>query len=111
MASWIGPSEYKPQVYLNSSLGGVLSGFNPKYLEPVQGGFGLTQLDRSGWSRYAPDLERENAQLMHVCGLQESIDSETFTKANTATPTDADSALTHPFSQDAGSPRQRCYNR
>jgi hypothetical protein len=34
---------------LNPTVGGVFSGFNQKYLELVQGGFGLGQLDRSGW--------------------------------------------------------------
>src|SRR5947208_4278 len=110
MAIWMRPSEYKPKDYLNPTLGGVFSGFNPKYLELVQGGFGLTQLDRSGWSRYAPDLERENAQLIDVCGLQESIDSEKFTKASIATLTDADIVLTDPFFQDAGYSRGLSYN-
>src|SRR5947208_11495516 len=110
MAIWMRPSEYKPKDYLNPTLGGVFSGFNPKYLELVQGGFGLTQLDRSGWSRYAPDLDRENAQLIDVCGLQESIDSEKFTKASIATLTDADIVLTDPFFQDAGYSRGLSYN-
>ena len=51
MIIWMRPSEYKPKDYLNPTVGGVFSGFNPKYLERVQGGFGLGQLDRSGWSR------------------------------------------------------------
>ena len=110
MVIWMRPAEYKPRNYLSPTVGGVFSGFNPKYLERVQGGFGLGQLDRSGWSRYAPDLDRENAQLIDVCGLQAAIDSEKFTKASIAALADADIALTDPFFQDAGYSRGLSYN-
>src|SRR5256886_3609964 len=110
MVIWMRPAEYKPTDYLSPTVGGVFSGFNPKYLERVQGGFGLGQLDRSGWSRYAPDLDRENAQLIDVCGLQAAIDSEKFTKASVAALADADIALTDPFFQDAGYSRGLSYN-
>ena len=110
MVIWMRPAEYKPRDYLNPTVGGVFSGFNPKYLERVQGGFGLGQLDRSGWSRYAPDLDRENAQLIDVCGLQAAIDSENFTKTSIAALTDADIALTDPFFRDAGYSRGLSYN-
>lgn len=102
MLIWMRPSEYKPSDYLAPTVGGVFSGFNQTYIDIVQGGFGLGQLDRSGWSRYAPDLERENAQLIDVCGLQALIDSGAFTKTSIAALTDADIALTDPFFQDAG---------
>jgi hypothetical protein len=39
MIIWMRPSEYKPKDYLNPTVGGIFSGFNPKYLELVQGGF------------------------------------------------------------------------
>ena len=110
MIIWMRPSEYKPKDYLNPTVGGVFSGFNPKYLELVQGGFNLGMLDRSGWSRYAPDLERENAQVVDVCGLQALIDSDTFTKTNVADLTDADISPTDQFFQDAGFSRGLSYN-
>lgn len=102
MLIWMRPSEYKPQHYLNPTLGGVFSGFNLKYLELVQGLFALGPLDRSGWSRHSLDLARENAQLIDVCGLQELIDSGVFQKTQIAQLTDADISLTSPFFQDAG---------
>src|SRR3989454_4269291 len=110
MIIWMRPSEYKPKDYLNPTVGGVFSGFNLKYLELVQGGFNLGMLDRSGWSRYAPDLERENAQVVDVCGLQALIDSDTFTKTNVADLTDADISPTDQFFQDAGFSRGLSYN-
>jgi hypothetical protein len=72
---WMRPSEYKPRAYLNPTVNGVFSGFNQTYIKLVQGGFGLGMLDESGWSRYAPDLDRENVQLIDVCGLQALIDA------------------------------------
>lgn len=78
MIIWMRPSEFKPKDYLLPTVGGVFSGFNPTYLERIQGGFGLGQLDRSGWSRYGPDLDRENAQIIDVCGLQALIDKGEF---------------------------------
>jgi hypothetical protein len=110
MIIWMRPSEYKPKDYLNPTVGGVFSGFNPKYLELVQGGFSLGMLDRSGWSRYAPDLDRENAQLVDVCGLQALIDAGGFTKTNIADLTDGDISPTDPFFQDAGFSRGLSYN-
>jgi len=110
MAIWMRPSEYRPKDYLNPTVGGVFSGFSPKYLELVQGGFALTQLDRSGWSRYASDLERENAQLIDVCGLQALIDKGEFTKTSVAALTNADIAVTDPFFHDAGYSRGLSYN-
>jgi galactose oxidase-like protein len=104
------PSEFKPKDYLNPTVGGIFSGFNPKYVERVQGGFGLGQLDRSGWSRYAPDLDRENAQLIDVCGLQALIDAGMFTKKQIADLTDADFSLSGPFFQDAGFSKGLSYN-
>jgi hypothetical protein len=89
----------------------VFSGFNEKYLKLVQGGFGLGQLDRSGWSRHAPDLDRENAQIIDVCGLQALIDKGTvFTKTSIAELTDGDMALSSPFFKDAGFSRGLSYN-
>src|SRR2546426_610052 len=110
MIIWMRPSEYKPKDYLNPTVGGVFSGFNLKYLELVQGGFNLGMLDRSGWSRYAPDLERENAQVIDVCGLQALIDAGRFTKTKIADLTDADIAPTEPFFQDGGFSRGLSYN-
>jgi Domain of unknown function (DUF1929) len=110
MIIWMRPSEFKPKDYLNPTLGGVFSGFNPKYLELVQGGFGLGQLDRSGWSRHAPDLDRENAQIIDVCGLQAMIDKGHFTKTSIADLTDGDMALSSPFFKDAGFSRGLSYN-
>ncbi|MGH9892694.1 MAG: galactose oxidase-like domain-containing protein, partial [bacterium] len=71
---------------------------------------GLGQLDRSGWSRYAPDLDRENAQLIDVCGLQALIDAGAFTKTSIAALTDADMDLSSPFFQDAGFSKGLSYN-
>lgn len=104
------PSEYKPHHYLKPTVGGVFSGFNPTYIEIVQGGFGLGQLDESGWSRHAPDLDRENTQLIDVCGLQALIDSGAFTKRSIAELTEADISLTDPFFEDAGFSRGLGYN-
>jgi hypothetical protein len=113
MVIWMRPSEYKPKDYLNPpnpTLGNVFPGFNPKYVERVQGGFGLGQLDRSGWSRYALDLDRENAQLIDVCGLQALIDAGAFTETKISDLTDDDISLTDPFFQDAGYSRGLTYN-
>jgi hypothetical protein len=110
MMIWMRPSEYKPKDYLNPTVGGVFSGFNQKYIERVQGGFSLGQLDRSGWSRYAPDLDRENAQLIDVCGLQAQIDSGMFTKTDVAALTDRDMARTDRFFRDAGFSTGLSYN-
>jgi len=110
MIIWMRPSEFKPKDYLNPTLGGVFSGFNPKYLELVQGGFGLGQLDRSGWSRHAPDLDKENAQIIDVCGLQALIDKGEFKKTSIADLTDGDMALSSPFFKDAGFSRGLSYN-
>lgn len=102
MLIWMRPSEYTPSAYLNPTVGGAFSGFNATYIDTVQGGFGLGQLDESGWSRYAPDLEWENAQLIDVCGLQQLIDAGKFTKTSIAVLTDADMALSDPFFKNAG---------
>lgn len=110
MLIWMRPAEYKPKDYLNATVGGAFSGFNQKYIDLVQGGFGLGQLDRSGWSRYAPDLDRENVQLIDVCGLQEEIDKDLFTKTDIAKLTDADMSLTDPFFEDAGFSKGNGYN-
>jgi hypothetical protein len=104
------PSEYKPSDYLAPTEGGVFSGFNQTYLDLVQGGFSLGQLDRSGWSRYAPDLERENTQLIDVCGLQELIDRERFKKTSIAKLTTNDFDRSAPFFRDAGFSRGLGYN-
>src|SRR5688572_6580066 len=83
MLVWMRPSEYKPKHYVNPpKAGGGFPGFNPKYIELVQGGFRLGQLDESGWSRYSPDLERENAQVADVCQLQALIETGVFTRNN-----------------------------
>jgi hypothetical protein len=110
MLIWMRPSEFKPRDYLNPTVGGVFSGFNQKYIERVQGGFGLGQLDRSGWSRYAPDLDRENAQLIDLCGLQALIDGGSFTKTRIADLTDADISPTDSFFRDVGFSRGLSYN-
>jgi hypothetical protein len=102
MLIWMRPSEYKPSFYLNPTQGGAFSGFNETYIDLVQGGFGLGQLDESGWSRYAPDIERENTQLIDVCGLQALIDRGTFTKRNIADLTSEDIRRTDRFFEDAG---------
>jgi hypothetical protein len=110
MLIWMRPSEYKPSHYLNPTVGAAFSGFNETYIRLVQGGFSLGQLDESGWSRYAPDLERENAQLIDVCGLQALIDRGTFTKTSIADLTDEDIRRTDPFFKDAGFSRGLGYN-
>ncbi len=110
MIIWMRPSEYKPKDYLNSTVGGVFSGFNQNYIDLVQGKFGLGQLDRSGWSRYAPDLDKENAQIIDVCGLQALIDKGEFKKTSIADLTDGDMALSSPFFKDAGFSRGLSYN-
>jgi hypothetical protein len=110
MLIFMRPSEFKPKDYLNPTVGGVFSGFNEKYIERVQGGFGLGQLDRSGWSRYAPDLDRENTQLIDVCGLQALIDKGEFTKTQVADLTADDISKTDKFFQDAGFSRGLSYN-
>jgi hypothetical protein len=110
MLIFMRPSEYKPKDYLNPTVGGVFSEFNENYSNLVQRRFGLGQLDRSGWSRYAPDLDRENTQLIDVCGLQALIDSGAFTKTSIAALTDADMARSDPFFQDAGFSRGLGYN-
>jgi hypothetical protein len=110
MMIWMRPSEFKPKDYLNPTVGGVFSGFNQKYSELIQGGFRLGMLDQSGWSRYAPDLDRENAQLIDVCGLQAQIDAGKFPKTKIADLTTADISLTDAFFQDAGFSRGLRYN-
>jgi Domain of unknown function (DUF1929) len=110
MLIWMRPSEFRPKDYLAPTVGGVFSGFNEKYIDLVQGGFGLGQLDRSGWSRHAPDLDRENAQVIDVCGLQAMIDSGAFTKTSIAELDDADMALSGRFFRDAGFSRGLAYN-
>ncbi|MGH7429918.1 MAG: hypothetical protein ACREJ4_16400, partial [Candidatus Methylomirabilaceae bacterium] len=110
MLIWMRPSEYKPKDYVIPPVVGGLPTFNSKYLELVQGGFGLGQLDRSGWSRHGPDLDRENAQLIDVCGLQALIDAGAFTKTSIAALTDADMDLSSPFFQDAGFSKGLSYN-
>lgn len=111
MLIWMRPSEYKPKHYLNPPVqGGGFPGFNQKYIELVQGGFSLGQLDESGWSRYSPDLERENAQIVDVCGLQSLINTGTFTKTAIADLTSADISYTDPFFSDAGFSRGLGYN-
>ncbi len=85
MLIWMRPSEYRPVDYvLPTNASGVFSGFNPIYIDVVQDGFPLGQLDRSGWSRYAPDMQRENTQLIDVCGLQELINTGVFDKDSIA---------------------------
>lgn len=115
MIIWMRPSEYKPRDYLNPGVVPPGTALNPlfkqKYLDLVQGGFGLSNnLDRSGWSRYAPDLDRENAQLIDVCRLQALIDNSAFTKTTIAGLTHGDISLTDPFFQDAGFSRGLSYN-
>jgi hypothetical protein len=102
MLIWMRPGEYKPRHYLNPTSGSVFPGFNMTYVSLVQGGFELGQLDRSGWSRYAPDLDRENTQIIDVCGLQSLVDSGAFTKQTFAELTDADMRMTDPFFRDMG---------
>src|SRR5687767_4371946 len=110
MLIWMRPSEYKPSAYLNPTVDGAFSGFNEAYIETVQGGFELGQLDESGWSRYAPDIGRENAQLIDVCELQNLIDAGKFTKTSIAALTDADMALSDPFFKNAGFSKGLAYN-
>jgi hypothetical protein len=106
---WMRPSEYKPEQYLNPTVGGVFSDFNETYQRLVQGdllasipGFALGRLDESGWSRYAPDLGRENTQLIDVCGLQSVIDANAFTKTSISELTNEDMSRTDHFFRDAG---------
>lgn len=110
MIIWMRPSEYKPKDYVNPTVGGVFSGFNPNYLSLVQGGIGLTQLDESGWSRYAPDLDRENAQIIDVCGIQGLVDQGKFTKELITELNEDDLRMTDPFYEDAGFSRGLNYN-
>jgi len=110
MMIWMRPAEFKPKDYLSPTVGGVFSGFNQKYLELVQGGFPLGMLDRSGWSRYPPYLDRENAQLIDVCGLQALVDDGVFAKRKIADLTAADFREADPFFQDAGFSRGLNYN-
>lgn len=110
MLIWMRPSEYKSKDYLNPTVGGKFSGFNQKYIDLVQGGFPLGQLDESGWSRYSPDLDRESTQLIDVCGLQALIDSGAFTKTNIADLTNFDMSLTDAFFEDAGFSKGLGYN-
>lgn len=111
MLIWMRPSEYKPSDYV---VGPTANGFdfNPTYIQLVQGGFGLGQLDESGWSRYAPDRDRENAQLIDVCGLQARIDQGAFTITDFAHPhlDDQYMFLTDPFFEDAGYSKGLAYN-
>lgn len=109
MLIWMRPSEYKPSDYLSPTVGGVFSGFNQKYIDLVQGGFGLGPLDRSGWSRYAPDIARENTQLIDVCGLQALIDTTEFT-TNLATLPITNFILTDRFFENAGFSKGLGYN-
>ncbi|HVJ89626.1 MAG TPA: galactose oxidase-like domain-containing protein [Labilithrix sp.] len=103
MLIWMRPSEYKPSDYLNPTVTeGVFPGFWPPYTLHVQGNFAQSNLDRSGWSRYAPDLERENTQLIDVCGLQKVVDTGVFKKTNIADLDNDDLSLTEPYFRDAG---------
>jgi hypothetical protein len=110
MLIWMRPAEYKPKDYLNTTVGEGFSGFNPTYISIVQGGFGLSQLDESGWSRHALDLDRENVQLVDVCGLQALIDLGAFTKTSIAALNNEDMALSLPFFEDAGFSKGLGYN-
>ena len=114
MLIWMRPAEYKPEDYLNPTVEGMFAEFNENYQNLVQGvnrgGPSLGRLDESGWTRYRPDLARENTQLIDVCGLQALIDSGVFTKANIVDLTDADMSLTEPFFEDAGFSKGLGYN-
>jgi hypothetical protein len=115
MLIFMRPSEYKPKDFLNPTQNDptgkpMFSGFNRKYIKNVQGNFNLTMLDESGWSRYAPDLDRENTQLIDVCGLQALIDAGAFTKTKIADLTDDDIRKTDSFFQDAGYSKGLNYN-
>jgi hypothetical protein len=112
MLVWMRPAEYKPKHYLSAPIPGsnVFPGFNQKYIDLVQGGFPLGQLDESGWSRYSADLERENVQLLDVCGLQSQINTGMFTKTAIADLTNADIASTDSYFTDAGFSRGLGYN-
>ena len=111
MLVWMRPAEYKPKDYLNPPVpGGGFPGFNQKYIELVQGGFPLGELDESGWSRYSSDIGRENVQVVDVCGLQSLIDTGTFTKTAIAELTNSDLSLTDRFFSDAGFSRGLGYN-
>jgi hypothetical protein len=103
MLIWMRPSEYRPRDFLNpTTMPGMFPGFFPHYTRVVQGGFGQSGLDRSGWSRYAPDIDRENTQLVDVCGLQKLVDKGVFTKTSIDQLTDADMRLTDRYFRDAG---------
>src|SRR6516162_651506 len=111
MLVWMRPAEYRPKDYLNPPVpGGGFPGFNQKYIELVQGGFPLGELDESGWSRYSSDIGRENVQVVDVCGLQSLIDTGTFTKTAIAELTNSDLSLTDRFFSDAGFSRGLGYN-
>ncbi|KVZ41826.1 hypothetical protein WL17_10230 [Burkholderia ubonensis] len=111
MLIWMRPAEYKPKNYLNPpAAGGGFPGFNQKYIALVQGGFPLGELDESGWSRYSADLERENVQVVDVCGLQSLIDTGTFTRTSIADLTSSDISLTDRFFSDAGFSHGLGYN-
>lgn len=108
---WMRPSEYKPSDYLNPTQpDGGFPGFSQKYLDRIQGTSRLTQLDESGWSRWAPDRDRENTQLVDVCALQAQIDAGLYTKENIVDLTDADFALNDAFFTNAGFSRGLGYN-
>jgi hypothetical protein len=108
------PTEYTPSDYLNDTDPSLdppeFPGFDQEYIDRVQGGFGLGQLDESGWSRYARDRDRENTQLIDVCGLQEQIDQGIFTKTSFEDMDDDYMALTDPFFEDAGYSQGLVYN-
>ena len=112
MLIWMRPSEYTPREFLNPPVGdgSTFPGFNQTYINLVQGSFNLGGLDRSGWSRYAPDNDKENTQLMDICGLQSLIDTGVFTKFTLPELTNGDMALTEPFLQDAGYSKGLTYN-
>jgi hypothetical protein len=116
MLIFMRPSEFKPKDYLNRTQYDptgkpMYSGFNQKYIDLVQGGINLSAtLDESGWSRYAPDLDRENTQVIDVCGLQALIDKGEFNKARIADLTDDYIRKTDSFFQDAGFSKGLSYN-
>lgn len=118
MLIWMRPSEYKPNDYTLTGVDAngqpIFGGFNPNYLNLVQGvnqgGPNLGNLDQSGWSRYAPDRDRENTQLIDVCGLQDEIANGVFNKATIPELTDADMSLSDPYFEDAGFSKGLGYN-
>jgi len=109
---WMRPSEFKPIDYVHREVNETTLApiFREDYLRRVQGGFPLGQLDESGWSRYAPDMERENAQIIDVCGLSSLIAQGGFTKEDIASLTFEDMTLTDPFFHNAGFSRGLGYN-